>query len=127
MQPSEQTASPTASLPSPPSHPSPLPFQKAKKSWESATRADAIGATQWVWAYLEKNYRVPEWCREFRSLLQHPGDSTIQKLAHQQATAFQIPTTQLEMDGWWITPPCLEVLWQKKYLPPKDFQGRHDY
>ena len=43
VQPAEQTATPTASLPSPPSQPSSLPSQKAKKHRERATRADAIG------------------------------------------------------------------------------------
>ena len=28
---------------------------------------------------------------------------------------------------WWITPPCLEILGWKNYLPPKDFQGSCDY
>ena len=126
VQPAEWTVTPTASLPSLPTHPSPLPSQKAKKSRERATRADAIGATQWVWAYLEKNCGVPKWWRECQSLVQYPCDSTIQKLAHQQAAAFQIPTAQLENDGWWITPSCLEVLGQKKYLL-KDFKGSCNY
>ena len=121
VQPAEQTATPTVSIPSPASQPSPLPFQKAKKSWERATEVDAIGATQLVWAYLEENYGVPKWWREFWSLLQYPCDSIIQNLACQQAMAFQIPATQLEKDGWWIISPCLEVLGWRKYLPPKYF------
>ena len=76
-QPAEQTVTPTASLPSPPSPPSPLLSLKANKPWSRATGADAIGATQWVHSYLEENYRVPEWWREFRSLLQCPSDPTI--------------------------------------------------
>ena len=36
---------------------------------------------------------------------------------------FQKPTAQVEKDGWWIAPPSLEVLGQRKYLPPKYFQG----
>ena len=51
----------------------------------------------------------------------------IQKLAHQQAAAFQIPTTQVEKNGWWIDPPCLEVLGWRKYLPLKFFQWSHNY
>ena len=104
VQPVEQTATSTASLPSPPSQPSHLPPQKAKKPWERETGADIISAAQWVWAYIEENYRVPKWWREFWSLLWHPCDSTIQKLACQQATAFWIPAMQLEKDGWWIIP-----------------------
>ena len=65
VQTAEQTANSTASLPTPPSQPSSLPSQKAKKPQERATRADIIGATQWGWAYLEDNYRVPELWREF--------------------------------------------------------------
>ena len=38
VQPAEQIAAPTASLPSPPSQPSHLPSQKVKKPWERATR-----------------------------------------------------------------------------------------
>ena len=127
VQPAEQTATPMASLPSPPSQPSHLPSQKAMKPQERATRVDTISATQWDWAYLEENYRVPEWWREFWFLLQSLCDSAIHKLAHQQATTFQIPTVQLEKDGWWTAPSCLEVLWWRKYLPLKDFQGSHDY
>ena len=69
-----------------------------------------ISAIQWVQSYIEENYRMPKWWREFQSLLQHLCDSAIKKLAHQQAMAFWIPTTQLEKDEWWISPPCLEVL-----------------
>ena len=64
---------------------------------------------------------------EFQSLLQHPCDSLIQRLTCQQAVAFQILTSQMEKGGWWTTSPCLEVLGQRKYLPPKDFQGSCDY
>ena len=123
IQPAEQTAAPTASLPSPPSQPSPLPSQKARKPQKRTTRADTISATQWVWAYLEENYRVSKWWREFWPLLQCPCDSTIQTLAHQQVTAFQKSTTQLEKDRWWIAPPCMEVLGQRKYLPQKFSMG----
>ena len=127
VQPTEQTATPTAPIPSPPSQPSPLPSQKVKNPWERATKADTTSAALWVWAYIEENYRVPKWWREFQSLLKCPCDSAIQLLAHQQAAAFQIPATQLEKDGWWIVPPCLEVLEWRKYLPPQDFQRSHDY
>ena len=40
VQPAEQTATPKASLLSPPSQPNHLPSQKAKKPWEKATGAD---------------------------------------------------------------------------------------
>ena len=109
-QPAEWTITPTTSPPSSPSPPSPLPSPKAKKPQNRTTRADAIGATQWVHSYLEDNNRVPEWWREFWSLLQHPCDPAIEKLAHQQVMAFWIPATQVEKKGWWSTPPFLEVL-----------------
>ena len=127
VQQAEQTTTPTASLPSPPSQPDHLPSQKAKKSLERATRADAISAAQWVQAYLEENDMVPKWWREIWCLLLYPSDSPIQKLACQQAMAFKLPTIQLRKDGWWIPPPCLEVLGCRKYLPPKDFHRRCDY
>ena len=41
--------------------------------------------------------------------------------------AFQLPAAQLKKDGWWTGPPCLEILGWRKYLPPKDFHGSHDY
>ena len=114
VQSAEQTAAPTAPFISLPSPPSPLPSPRAKKPKERAARVDAISVTQWVWSYLEENYRVPEWWREFWPLLQSPCDSATQKLVHQQAMAFQIPTKQVEKDGWWITSPCLDVLgWRK--------------
>ena len=65
VQPAEQTVTPTASLPSPPSPPSFLPSQKAKKPQNRATGVDPIGPTKWVWSYLEENYRVSKWWREF--------------------------------------------------------------
>ena len=42
VQPAEWTTTPTASLQFPPTHTSPLPSQKAKKSRERTTGADAI-------------------------------------------------------------------------------------
>ena len=100
VQPAEGTVAPTASLPSPPSQPSPLPSPKAKKPWERATGADAISAAQWVWSYLEDNYRVPKWWREFQSLLLDPCDPAIQKLSHLLVVVFWISATQVEKNRW---------------------------
>ena len=60
----EQAIAPNASLSSL-SFPSPLPSPKTKKPRSRTTGADAIGAAQWICFYLEDNYRVPEWWREF--------------------------------------------------------------
>ena len=127
VQPAEWTPTSTAFLQSSSSQPSNIPSQKAKKLEERATGAYTISAYQWVWAYLEENYRVPKWWREFWSLPKHPCDPAIQKLACQQAVPLWIPATQLKEDGLWIASSCLEVLGRRKYLPPKDFQGSHDY
>ena len=41
-------------------------------------------------------------------------------------TSHSLLATQQKKDGWWTVPPCLEVLEQRKYLPPKDFHGNHN-
>ena len=109
-----------------PSQPGHLPSQKEKKS-QQEIKADTASPCQWVCAYPEENDMVPKWLREFQNLLQHPGDSPVQKLACQQAAAFWLPTAQQKKDGWWTTSPCLEVFGWRKHLPLKDFQGTHDY
>ena len=58
---------------------------------------------------------------------EHFGNVQVKELAHQQAAAFRLPATQLEKDGWKITLPCLGVLGQRDYLPPKDSQEVQDY
>ena len=103
-----------------------LSFQKAKKS-QQGIKVNTTSAGQWVCAYIGENDRGPKWWREFQCLFQHPGDSPIQRLACQQATAFWLPTAQQKKDGWWTAPPCLEVSGQRTYLPPKDFHGTFDY
>ena len=84
-------------------------------------------AGQWVCANLKRNNRVPGWWREILCLLQCPSDSPFPKLAHQQATVFWLPTTQLKKDGLWTASACLEVYGWRKYLPLKGFNGSHDY
>ena len=74
-----------------------------------------------------ENYRLPKWWREFWSLLQCPCYSAIQKLAHQQATAFWIPTTQLEKGGWVDCPTLSGSVGVEEIPSPKDFQGSHNY
>ena len=70
--------------------------------------------------------RVSKWWREFSSLLcsmdKCLGYVHVQGLAHQQATAFRLPSAQLEKDGTWTAPTFLGVLGQRDYLPPKDFK-----
>ena len=59
VQPAKQTATLTASLLFPSSQPSHIPPQKANEPWEKAIGVDAISAAQWIWAYLEENFKVP--------------------------------------------------------------------
>ena len=101
-----------------PSFPTKAPlFPEGNEPWEKAIGVDTVSGNQWVWAYLEENKRVPKWWWEFQSLLQHPCDSAIQKLACKQAAAFWIPAAELEKVGWWTSPPCLEVLGRGNTFP----------
>ena len=93
-----------------------------KSNWSRCIQCCPVGQ-----GYLKEDDRVPKWWREFPCLLQCPSDSLVQKLAHHQAMASWLPTTQLEKNRWWTVPPCLEVLGWRKYLPPKDFHWSHDY
>ena len=44
------------------------PSQKAKKLWREAV-ANLNHAGEWVCSYMQKNEQVPDWWREFQSLL----------------------------------------------------------
>ena len=80
---------------------------------------------------MKKNERVPDWWREFWSILcsrdEHCTNDQIKRLACQQAVAFRLLSFQLEKGGWWSVPPCLGVLRRKDNLPLKEFQGVQDY
>ena len=51
----------------------------------------------------------------------------VKELVCWQAAAFRLLVTQMEKEGSWTVPPCLGVLGQKDYLPPKEFQRPRDY
>ena len=122
------TPSATSASPVPQSncHPSP----QAKESWKGID-VDPNHPSRWICSYLKENCRVPEWWREFQSLILSPDecfrDILVQRMACQQVAAFRLPATQLEQDGSWTTPPCLGLLEQRDFLPPKDFKGAQDY
>ena len=106
------------------------PFPEGKEPWREIG-ADLNHASEWVCSYVQKNKWVPNWWREFQSLLcpkdEFSGDVQVKGMTHQQAAAFRVPAAQLEKDGWWAAVPCLGVLGQKDYLPLKEFQGMQNY
>ena len=71
-------------------------------------KANPISPGRWVSLYLQEHDRVPEWWREFQSLLcskdECMSNIQVQGLAHQQATAFRLPATQLKKNGSWTAP-----------------------
>ena len=72
---------------------------------------------------------VPEWWREFQSLIPSPDecfrDIPVQRMVCQQAMAFRLSATQLEWDGSWTA--CLGLLEWRDFLPPLDFNVAWDY
>ena len=72
----------------------------------SLLRRDTFGATQWVTAYPEKNYRVLKLWREFWSLLQHPCDSTIKK-TDPPASCSLLDSHCIAREGWVVDCPTL--------------------
>ena len=85
-------------------YPSPRPRESVKR-----IDADPNQPGWWVCLYLQRHDRVPEWWREFQSLIpsmdKSTGDIPIQMMALQQAAAFRLPAAQLERDGSWTTLP----------------------
>ena len=73
MESTEQTDTPSAS---PPASPMPSssqhPSQKIKKFWQGI-EADPNNAGEWDCPYMQKDKQVPNWWKEFRSLL-HSND-----------------------------------------------------
>ena len=81
----------TSPLPSPEPQPGCHPSWKAKKP-QREIGPDPNQADKWVHSYLQKE-RVPEWWREFISLLhskdEHFSDAKVKGIACQQAVAFR--------------------------------------
>ena len=106
------------------------PSSKANESWKGV-KADINHPNRWVFSYLKENDRVPEWWREFWSLIpslnESFGDIPVQRMAHQQAIAFRLPAAQVEWEGSWTVPSCVGSLGWRDFPPPKDFKGAQDY
>ena len=113
------SASPSLSPILQPSH---HPSGKAKKSHQGI-EANPNSPGRWACFYLQKHDRVPEWWREFWSLLCSTdkclGNIQVLGLAHQQATAFRLPATQWEKDSLWTAPPCLRCWGEGTTFPWK--------
>ena len=129
-EPAEQSTALSASSPSPIPQSNCYSSPKAKESWRGID-ANPNHPSRWVCFYLQENDRVPEWWREFQLLIcsldESFGNILAQRIACQQATAFRLQATQLEWDGSWTAPPCLESLEWRDYLPPAVFRGAQDY
>ena len=115
--------------PSPPSKPSCLPSQKAKKS-QQGIKANTTSAGQWICVYLEENDRVPKWWREFQCLLhskdQCPGDSPIQRMAPTSHSL--VASCHTAKEGWLVDHPTLSWdIGAEGLSSLKDFHGTHDY
>ena len=128
-EPSEQINTPTIFAPLSPT-PSHHPFWRTKKSWWGTDGNPSL-ANKWIWSYVDKNKRVLDWWREFRSIHHSKeeccNNAQVKELAYWQAAAFRLPSTQREKEASWTVPPCLDVLGQKDYLPQKESQGARDY
>ena len=114
----KQTATPVTAT-EPHHHPS----LRRGKSWEGIN-VDPSNTSQWVSIYLKKDRWLPECWEEF-----HPqthsadrccNDTLAKYMAHQQAVAFHLPTTQKEVHGTWLAPSSLSELKREEYLGPKD-------
>ena len=129
-EPAKWSITPRGSSPSPSPQPSCLTSRKAKKS-QQEMKANPDSTGRWVSLYVQENKRVPEWWREFWSLLcskeKCVSNIKAQRLAQQQATAFRLPAAQIKKNGLWTAPSCLGVLACWDYLPAKDFKGTQDY
>ena len=123
----------TLSTPAP-SSPTPKPFHhfswKIKKS-QWGIEANPSLTSKWIQSFIGKKERVPDWWREFQSILYSKDEPCtniqVKELAHQQTAVFRLPSTKLEKSGWCSTLPCLGVLRRKDDLPPKEFQGVQEY
>ena len=123
VEPAEQITTPSAS---PPLSLAPQtchhPSQKAKKSWRGID-ANTNNEGEWVCSYVQKDNRLPEWWREFWSLL-HSNDECfsnikVKGMVHWQAMAFRLPDAQWERQCSWTAPPCMGVLGYRDYLPQR--------
>ena len=122
MESTEQTDIPSTSPPpSPMPTPSYHPSQKTKKS-QWGIEADPNNAGEWVCSYVQKDEWVPNWWREFISLLCSEDkcfwDIKIKGMACWQAMAFRLPAAQLErMAGGPLHPAW--VCWGKGTIFPQ--------
>ena len=119
-EPVEQSTALSASSHSPMPQPHHLPPGKAKTS-QQGMKSDPYSPGRWVSLYSQEHDRVPEWWREFQSLLHSKdecmNDIQAQGLAQQQAAAFRLPATDLKKGGLWTALPCLGLLRCRNYLP----------
>ena len=130
MEPTKLINTPSTSVPSSPTQQLCHHFsQKTKKSWQGIEANPSL-TSEWIWSYIDKNERMPDWWREFWSILCSKdklfSDVQVKELACQQDVAFSLPSAQVEKSGWWNAPSCLGVLGRKDFLPPKKFQGMRD-
>ena len=75
--------------------------QKAKKSWWGI-EANSSLTSGWIQSYIDKNKRVPNWWREFQSILCSRDEPCtnikVKEIVHQQAAALRLPSSQLDKE-----------------------------
>ena len=108
-EPAEQITTPSISSPYPVPPSDCHPSMKAKESWKWV-KADTDYPGRWLFSYLKENDRVPEWWREFWSLIpslnKNTGNDPVQRIACQQAMVFRLLATHIEQDGSWTALPA---------------------
>ena len=108
VEPAEQTTTPVTST-APHCHPS----LKRGKSWEG-NDVNPNNTGQWVSIYLKGDSWLLEWWELFQPLTCSVdgccNDAWGNNMANQQVVAFHLSTTQKEVYGTWLTPPCLSEL-----------------
>ena len=106
VEPAEQTIISIAST-----VPCSCPSCEEKKLWEGID-VDPNNPRHWVWAYLERDNRLPVWWEEFCPLVhsadRHCDDAQVKSMAHWQAAAFhcQLPR------GKYMAPRSPHLAWQ---------------